>query len=75
MNPEAVMLCHHGPRLVVLSILISMITAFAARELIGRITSESQGVVLGRHERHAGNGHGMSVGAAIESGTMAHEQI
>ena len=38
------MLCHYVPRFVVFSILISVLAGFAARELVGRITSESQGV-------------------------------
>ena len=42
MNPRAVMVCHHDPRLVVLSILVSILAAFAARELLGRI-NEARG--------------------------------
>jgi signal transduction histidine kinase len=42
MNPGAVMVCHHDQRLVVLSILISLLAAFAARELLGRI-NEARG--------------------------------
>jgi signal transduction histidine kinase len=42
MNTSAVMVCHHDLRLVVLSILISILAAFAARELVGRI-NEARG--------------------------------
>jgi NO-binding membrane sensor protein with MHYT domain len=42
MNPSAVMLCHHDLRLVALSIIISILAAFAARELVGRI-NEARG--------------------------------
>jgi len=42
MSANAEMFCHHDSRLVVLSILISIMAAFAARELIGRI-NEAQG--------------------------------
>jgi signal transduction histidine kinase len=42
MNPSAVMVWHHDQRLVVLSILISLLAAFAARELLGRI-NEARG--------------------------------
>jgi signal transduction histidine kinase len=42
MNPSPVMVCHHDLRLVVLSILISILAAFAARELVGRI-NEARG--------------------------------
>jgi signal transduction histidine kinase len=42
MSAGEVMFCHHDSRLVVLSILISMLAAFAARELFGRI-NEAQG--------------------------------
>jgi signal transduction histidine kinase len=36
---NAVMVCHHDLRLVVLSILVSILSAFAARELLGRINA------------------------------------
>ncbi|MEY2488792.1 MAG: hypothetical protein QOC70_734 [Verrucomicrobiota bacterium] len=39
---SAVMMCHHDQRLVVLSIVISMMAAFAARELVERI-NEARG--------------------------------
>jgi signal transduction histidine kinase len=42
MSAGEVMFCAHDSRLVVLSILISMLAAFAARELFGRI-NEAQG--------------------------------
>ena len=44
MSANAVIFCHHDSRLVVLSILISILAAFAARELVGRI-NEAQGKV------------------------------
>jgi signal transduction histidine kinase len=44
MSASEVMFCSHDSRLVVLSILISMLAAFAARELFGRI-NEAQGRV------------------------------
>lgn len=44
MSANAVIFCHHDSRLVVLSILISILAAFAARELVGRI-NEAQGRV------------------------------
>jgi signal transduction histidine kinase len=44
MSAGEVMFCNHDSRLVVLSILISMLAAFAARELFGRI-NEAQGRV------------------------------
>ena len=44
MSAGEVMFCAHDSRLVVLSILISMLAAFAARELFGRI-NEAQGRV------------------------------
>lgn len=44
MSANAVMFCHHDSRLVVLSILISIMAAFAARELVGRI-NEARGKV------------------------------
>lgn len=37
MDPSAGLVCHHDQRLVVLSILISVLAAFAPRELVGRI--------------------------------------
>ena len=42
MTNDAAMLCHHDQRLVVLSIVISILAAFAARELLGRI-NEARG--------------------------------
>ena len=42
MSRNAVMVCQHDLRLVVLSILISIMAAFAARELLGRI-NEARG--------------------------------
>jgi signal transduction histidine kinase len=44
MSAGEIMFCHHDSRLVVLSILISMLAAFASRELFGRI-NEAQGRV------------------------------
>jgi signal transduction histidine kinase len=44
MTPNDVMFCHHDQRLVALSILISILAAFAARELLGR-TNEARGRV------------------------------
>jgi NO-binding membrane sensor protein with MHYT domain len=41
---NVVMVCHHDLRWVVLSILISIMAAFAARELLGRI-NEARGQV------------------------------
>ena len=42
MNPSAVMVCHHDPRLVVLSILMSVVAAFAARELVAITAHDAQ---------------------------------
>jgi signal transduction histidine kinase len=39
LNEKAVMVCDHDLRLVVLSILVSILAAFAARELLGRINA------------------------------------
>lgn len=42
MTPNAVMLCHHDPPLVVLFILISVLAAFAARELVAFTVHDTQ---------------------------------
>ena len=42
MNLSAVMVCHHDPRLVVLFILISVLAAFAARELVAITAHDAQ---------------------------------